>query len=66
MPALLALGFRPFYLLAGAYAALSVPIWILQYFGVLPPVQPLWHAHEMIFGYAFAVIGGFLLTAVRA
>ena len=65
MPALLALGFRPFYLLAGAYAALSVPIWILQYFGVLPPVQPLWHAHEMIFGYAFAVIGGFLLTAVR-
>ena len=66
MPALFALGFRPFYLLAGAYAALSVPIWILQYFGVLPPVEPLWHAHEMIFGYAFAVIGGFLLTAVRA
>jgi uncharacterized protein involved in response to NO len=66
MPALLALGFRPFYLLAGAYAALSVPLWALQYFGVLPPVQPLWHAHEMIFGYAFAVIGGFLLTAVRA
>lgn len=66
MPALLALGFRPFYLLAGAYAALSVPLWALQYFGVLPPVHPLWHAHEMIFGYAFAVIGGFLLTAVRA
>ncbi len=66
MPALLALGFRPFYLLAGAYAALSVPLWALQYFGVLPPVQPFWHAHEMIFGYAFAVIGGFLLTAVRA
>ena len=39
---------------------------MLQYFGALPPVQPLWHAHEMIFGYAFAVIGGFLLTAVRA
>lgn len=66
MAPLLALGFRPFYLLAGAYAALSVPLWALQYFGVLPPVQPLWHAHEMIFGYAFAVIGGFLLTAVRA
>jgi uncharacterized protein involved in response to NO len=65
MPALLALGFRPFYLLAGAYAALSVPLWMLQYFGVAPPVQPLWHAHEMIFGYAFAVIAGFLLTAVR-
>jgi uncharacterized protein involved in response to NO len=39
---------------------------MLQYFGALPPAQPLWHAHEMIFGYAFAVIGGFLLTAVRA
>ena len=26
---------------------------------------PVWHAHEMIFGYAFGVIGGFLLTAVR-
>jgi len=25
----------------------------------------LWHAHEMLFGYAFAVIAGFLLTAVR-
>ena len=26
---------------------------------------PLWHAHEMLFGYAFAVITGFLFTAVR-
>ena len=26
---------------------------------------PFWHAHEMIFGYAFAVITGFLFTAVR-
>src|SRR5690606_26919627 len=25
-----------------------------------------WHAHEMLFGFAPAVIGGFLLTAVRA
>jgi len=24
-----------------------------------------WHGHEMIFGYTFAVIAGFLLTAVR-
>ena len=63
--ALLALGFRPFYLLAGAYAALGVPIWALQYSAVLPAGDPLWHAHEMLFGYAFAVIAGFLLTAVR-
>ena len=65
MTALLALGFRPFYLLAGAYAALSVPLWVMQYSGLLPGANVLWHAHEMIFGYAFAVIAGFLLTAVR-
>ena len=63
--ALFALGFRPLYLLAGAYAALSVPIWALQYAGVLPGANMFWHAHEMLFGYAFAVIAGFLLTAVR-
>ena len=64
--ALFALGFRPLYLLAGAYAALGVPLWALQYAGVLPGAGPAWHAHEMLFGYAFAVIAGFLLTAVRA
>ena len=63
--ALFALGFRPFYLLAGLYAALSVPLMALQYAGWLPGVNPLWHAHEMLFGYAFAVIAGFLFTAVR-
>jgi uncharacterized protein involved in response to NO len=64
--ALFDLGFRPLYLLAGAYAALAVPLWALQYAGWLPGANILWHAHEMIFGYAFAVIAGFLLTAVRA
>ena len=65
MKALLALGFRPLYLLAGVYAALGVPLWALQYAGWLPHADALWHAHEMLFGYAFAVIAGFLLTAVR-
>ena len=64
--ALFALGFRPFYLLAGAYAALGVPIWAAQYAGWLPGANAFGHAHEMLFGYAFAVIAGFLLTAVRA
>ena len=62
---LFALGFRPLYLLAGAYAALAIPIWALQYSGRLPAANLYWHAHEMLFGYAFAVIAGFLLTAVR-
>lgn len=64
--ALFDLGFRPFYLLAGAYAALAVPLWAAEYAGWLPGPGIVWHAHEMVFGYAFAVIAGFLLTAVRA
>jgi uncharacterized protein involved in response to NO len=63
--ALFDLGFRPFYLLAGAYAALAVPLWALEYAGVLPGAGVAWHAHEMVFGYAYAVVAGFLLTAVR-
>jgi len=63
--ALFDLGFRPFYLLAGAYAALAVPLWALEYAGVLPGPGIVWHAQEMVFGYAFAVVAGFLLTAVR-
>ncbi len=27
---------------------------------------PVWHGHEMLFGYTTAIIAGFLLTAVRA
>jgi len=62
------LGFRPFYLLAALLAALSVPLWALQFSGLL--TQPVlrgsaWHAHEMVFGYALAVVIGFLFTAGR-
>lgn len=66
--ALWALGFRPFYLLASSYAALSIGLWALQFSGVLgrPYLPtPLWHAHEMLFGFALAVIVGFLFTAGR-
>jgi uncharacterized protein involved in response to NO len=63
------LGFRPFYLLAAVFSALSVLLWAAQSSGWLPTAYlqgPLWHGHEMLFGYALAVIAGFLLTAVRA
>lgn len=66
--ALWALGFRPFYLLGSAFAALSVLAWALQYGGYLgaAPVRgPVWHGHEMLFGFAMAIIAGFLFTAVR-
>ncbi|GAA5185639.1 NnrS family protein [Niveibacterium umoris] len=65
--ALFALGFRPFYLLAAAFAALAVPIWLAQFTGALASPAPFvalhWHAHEMVFGFAVAVIVGFLFTA---
>ena len=67
---LLRLGFRPFYVGAAAFALLSIPLWVAVYLGqwnlamALPPL--LWHAHEMLFGFAVAVILGFLLTAVKA
>ena len=66
--ALWQLGFRPFFLLASAFAALSIPLWALQFAGWLgrPYLQgPLWHAHEMLFGFALAVVVGFLFTAGR-
>ena len=67
--ALFALGFRPFFLLAAVSAALLVPLWMAMLSGMLPvaPVLPamLWHGHEMVFGFAAAVIVGFLLTAAH-
>ncbi len=67
--ALWSLGFRPFYLLASLFSAISVLLWAAQYSGVLPFAYlqgHLWHGHEMLFGYTLAVVAGFLLTAVRA
>ncbi|MCS0630411.1 NnrS family protein [Telluria mixta] len=62
---LFALGFRPFYLLAAAFGALAVPLWIAAQAGVRLPVRidMLWHMHEMVFGFALAVVVGFLYTA---
>ena len=66
--ALWQLAFRPFYLLASVFAALSILLWALQFTGHLSAPYlpgPLWHAHEMLFGFALAVIVGFLFTAGR-
>lgn len=66
---LLALGFRPFYLVAAIFAVAAVPLWVLSFLGETQTGNYLhgltWHSHEMIFGFAPAVIAGFLLTAVR-
>jgi len=67
-------GFRVFFLAAGLYGLFTGIVWLIWLCvhasgGVvelpshaLAPHQ--WHAHEMIFGYATAAMGGFLLTAV--
>lgn len=64
-----ALGFRPFFLLAAIAAVVLMVLWPAVWSGHLgpPPYYPViaWHGHEMLFGYAAAVIAGFLLTAVR-
>ncbi len=65
---LLASGFRPFYLLGALYAPLLAVGGVGAFVGVVElqaaggPV--LWHGHEMIFGFALAIIVGTLLTAL--
>ena len=66
--ALWQLGFRPFYLLASIFSALSIGLWALQFAGWLGRpylAGPVWHAHEMLFGFTLAVVVGFLFTAGR-
>ncbi len=63
--------FRPLFLLATLYAIAVVPLWAAAWLGYVPMPTSLgtptwWHAHEMIYGFAGAAIGGFALTAVAA
>ncbi|RVT81830.1 NnrS family protein [Rhodobacteraceae bacterium CCMM004] len=67
-------GFRIFFLAAGLFGLVSVLYWEMwlgvHALGGMVSDHPfaqaphLWHAHEMIFGYAGAALGGFFLTAV--
>ena len=67
-PTVLSHGFRTFFLAATLFGLAVVPLWFEVWQGEIDlggPFQPLdWHVHEMIFGYAGAVIAGFLFTAV--
>lgn len=63
-------GFRPFFVLALISGAVFPILWALVFNGHLQlPDTGLsvlqWHAHEMLFGFGWAVIGGFLLTASK-
>jgi uncharacterized protein involved in response to NO len=63
------LGFRPFFLAGSVFALLALPLWWLALNGHVA-WQPAggwlaWHRHEMLFGFAAAIVTGFLLTAVQ-
>ncbi|MEW8508093.1 MAG: NnrS family protein [Candidatus Thiodiazotropha sp.] len=64
-----ALGFRPFFALAGLSGTLLMIIWVVYHNLAKQPspyFSPVdWHSHEMLFGFSMAIIAGFLLTAVR-
>lgn len=66
--ALWSYGFRPFFLGGAIWAVTAMALWIAALASGLPLGgdfgAPLWHAHEMIFGFAPAVLAGFLLTAI--
>jgi uncharacterized protein involved in response to NO len=55
---------RPFFLLAGLWAALTPLVWLLP--PGLGPEPLSWHRHELLFGMAGAAVGGYLLTALPA
>lgn len=63
------LAFRPMFLLASIFSILALVLWGLT----LADIQlfkpyggsHFWHAHEMVFGFASAILVGFLLTAAQ-
>ncbi|MDB2387036.1 NnrS family protein [Shewanella sp.] len=75
IPAFFRLGFRPFFLGGAIVAMLFIPLWLVTWFyptyslfktdfwGAVVPLW--WHPHEMLFGFALAIVCGFLLTSVQ-
>lgn len=67
--ALFECGFRPFFLLTAATAVIAVAAWVgFLTLGMPLPLTPngpvVWHAHEMLTGFAMASVAGFVLTAI--
>lgn len=62
-------GFRPFFLLTAATAVLVIVAWAaFLLVGAPLPSTPggpvVWHAHELLFGFALASVVGFTLTSI--
>ncbi|BDU40330.1 asparagine synthetase (glutamine-hydrolyzing) [Vibrio nigripulchritudo ATCC 27043] len=69
IPPLLRLGFRPFFLAGALYAIVAVLVWVYAFQKGQPAALSVpalwWHVHEMFFGFAMAIVAGFVLTAVQ-
>jgi len=68
IPPVWRLAFRPFFLAGSLFAMVAIPLWIGAWTGLWSGLQPTggwlaWHRHEMLFGFAMAIVAGFLLTA---
>ncbi|HEX6141208.1 MAG TPA: NnrS family protein [Geminicoccaceae bacterium] len=61
-------GFRPFFLGGASLAPVALALWVAALSGRIEIPSAfgplLWHQHEMLFGYAGAIIAGFALTAI--
>ncbi|OAJ92504.1 NnrS family protein [Vibrio bivalvicida] len=69
IPPVLRLGFRPFFLLGSIYAVIAIALWVWMFQSGQPKLLQVpalwWHVHEMVFGFAMAIVVGFVLTAVQ-
>jgi len=68
-PAILAGGYRVFFLGAALWAVVSLVLWLVYVSsmgGDLGANQNMmvWHAHELVYGYGSGVVAGFALTAI--
>ncbi|RMD71550.1 MAG: NnrS family protein [Gammaproteobacteria bacterium] len=52
---------RLFFPAAALFSLIAVPLWWAMMEGWLPVTDPLWHGHEMLFGYALGVVAGYLI-----
>lgn len=60
------IGFRPFFSLGSLFAIGIMVYWLMALSGHFEvPVTPLWHAHEMLYGFGGAILAGFLFTALQ-
>ncbi|MEC5211193.1 uncharacterized protein involved in response to NO [Psychrobacter sp. PL15] len=67
---ILNLSFRIFFSAGALFAIIIMALWALVFTGHTnidaQTLNPLyWHGHEMVYGYAMAVVAGFLLTSVK-